>query len=115
MVRKPSLPSVHADSILESEAVTPHTILSTRVGHFYLRDPKKLVEAVLTVGSKIQDGDIIGFIESMNVRHEVKAEMGGVVSSTLVEDGEAVEYGQPLARFEKSVPAEVKKGATGNV
>ena len=109
MVRKPSIPSLHADSVLEAQAVTPHTLRATRVGHFYLTHPKKLTVAVLAEGSIINDGDVIGFIESMNNRYEVRADMGGVIGATLVEDGEAVEYGQPLARFDESVSAKVKE------
>jgi biotin carboxyl carrier protein len=100
VVRKPSIPSVEAELVLEAQAVTPDAIRSPRVGHFFLTDKKLLKEAVLVEGQKISKGQLIGFIESMNVRYEVKSDKDGVLSALLVEDGEAVEYGQPLARFE---------------
>jgi len=99
-VPKPSIPAADDNRVLESHEVTPQTLLSPRVGHFYLTDPKRIKTAVLVPGAAIEEGQVIGLIESMKIRYEVKAEKGGVVAETLVEDGEAVEYGQPLARLQ---------------
>ena len=99
-VPKPSLPTVDESKIFEAHEVTPQTLLSPRVGHFYLTDKKRLKEPILVVGQEVTEGQVIGMIESMNIRYEVKAEKAGVVAETLVEDGETVEYGQPLARLQ---------------
>ena len=99
-VPKPSLPTVDESKIFEAHEVTPQTLLSPRVGHFYLTDKKRLKEPILVVGQEVTEGQVIGVIESMNIRYEVKAEKAGVVAETLVEDGETVEYGQPLARLQ---------------
>ena len=61
-----------------------------------------LATAALVPGSTIEAGQVIGLIESMKIRYEVKADKGGVVAETLVEDGEAVEFGQPLARLHET-------------
>ena len=100
-VPKPSIPAVDESKILEAHEVTPNTLLSPRVGHFYLTDKKRLKDPVLVAGEEVQEGQLIGMIESMNIRYEVKAEKTGIVAKTLVEDGEAVEYGQPLARLQE--------------
>ena len=99
-VPKPSLPTVDESKILEAHEVTPQTLLSPRVGHFFLTDKKRLKEPVLVAGAEVEEGQLIGMIESMNIRYEVKAEKAGLVAKTLVEDGEAVEYGQPLVRLQ---------------
>ena len=99
-VPKPSLPTVDESKILEAHEVTPLTLLSPRVGHFFLTDKKRLKEPALVAGAEVEEGQLIGMIESMNIRYEVKAEKAGLVAKTLVEDGEAVEYGQPLVRLQ---------------
>jgi len=108
-VKKPSIASVGMEAMFEAQVVTPHTINSQRVGHFYFTDPKKLPNAVLVEGATIEKGDILGFIEAMNVKYEVKSDMSGVVSTTLIEDGEAIEYGQPLARLDETKVSQVKE------
>ena len=48
-------------------------------------------------------GDLVGYVDVLGVRQEVVAPIDGVVSEFQVESGQAVEYGQPLAKVEASV------------
>ena len=54
----------------------------------------------LSVGSEVDSGQVIGFIESMRLMNEVVTESGGMVGAIFVEDGMAVEYGQAILRID---------------
>lgn len=70
-------------------------IESPRVGHFYpIRNQHG--ELALKEGDMIEDGQAFGLVESMNLKYELKASKSGVMERYLIEDGEAVEFGQPL-------------------
>jgi acetyl-CoA carboxylase biotin carboxyl carrier protein len=68
-------------------------VTSPAVGYFISRDG-------VTVGFKVGRGDPIGFVDVLGVRQEVVAPSDGVVGSLEVEPGQAIEYGQPVARIE---------------
>ena len=76
------------------------TIFSPLVGTFYRR-PSPESDPFVEDGGKVEPGDTLCIIEAMKVMNEIKAERGGRLSRTLVEDGEAVQYGQPLFLFER--------------
>ena len=70
-------------------------IESPRVGHFYpIRNQRG--ELGLKEGDTIEDGQAFGLVESMNLKYELRANKAGVMDKYLIEDGEAVEFGQPL-------------------
>jgi biotin carboxyl carrier protein len=74
---------------------TGKTILSPRVGHFFpLRNQHG--ELALKGGEMIEEGQAFGLVESMNLKYEIRADKSGLVDQYLIEDGEAVEFGQPL-------------------
>jgi acetyl-CoA carboxylase biotin carboxyl carrier protein len=52
------------------------------------------------VGARVRSGDAIGHVDVLGVRHEVVSEVDGALKAFEVESGEAVEYGQPIARVE---------------
>jgi acetyl-CoA carboxylase biotin carboxyl carrier protein len=56
------------------------------------------------VGDVVSPNSIVGIIEAMKVFNEIKAEMDGVVSAILVEDGKGVEYNQILVKVERRPP-----------
>lgn len=80
----------------EAPAHDPAKVIeSPRVGHFYpIRN--KGGELGLKEGDPIEDGQAFGMVESMNLKYELKANKAGVMDRYLIEDGEAVEFGQPL-------------------
>jgi acetyl-CoA carboxylase biotin carboxyl carrier protein len=51
------------------------------------------------VGSAVSEGQTLCIIEAMKVMNEIQAEMSGTITEVLVENGEAVEYGQPLFKI----------------
>jgi len=82
-----------------AEAVAPaptgHVVKSPMVGTFY-RSASPGSKPFVEVGSAIKEGDAICIVEAMKIMNEIEADMSGTVSKILVENGQAVEYGQPL-------------------
>ena len=70
-------------------------ITSPMVGTFY-DAPGEGEEPFVTVGDTIKKGQVVGIIEAMKLMNEIEAERDGVVEAILVENGQLVEYGQPL-------------------
>jgi acetyl-CoA carboxylase biotin carboxyl carrier protein len=72
-----------------------HLVKSPMVGTFYLSSTpggKSLVE----VGSVVKEGDPVCIIEAMKIMNEIEADKAGTVTQILAQNGQAVEYGQPL-------------------
>ncbi len=74
------------------------TIQSPMVGTFY-RSPGPGTEPFVEVGDQIQEGQVLCIVEAMKVMNEVKSDRAGVVATVLVDDGNPVEFGQPLFLF----------------
>ena len=73
-------------------------IKSPMVGTFYsAASPES--PAFVKVGSKVSNDSVVCIIEAMKVMNEIQAEMIGTISELLVENGEAIEYGQPLFKI----------------
>src|ERR1700761_6848178 len=64
-------------------------------GPFY-RSASPGSKPFVEVGSAIKEGDAICIVEAMKIMNEIEADMSGTVSKILVENGQAVEFGQPL-------------------
>ena len=76
-------------------APTGHVVKSPMVGTFY-RSASPGSKPFAEVGTEIKEGAPICIIEAMKIMNEIEADMSGKVSKILVENGQAVEYGQPL-------------------
>jgi acetyl-CoA carboxylase biotin carboxyl carrier protein len=78
-------------------AVVPqgHVVTSPMVGSFY-RAPSPGAEAFVQVGDTVKEGQTLCIIEAMKLLNEIESDKSGVVKEILVENGQAVEYGQPL-------------------
>ena len=74
---------------------------SPMVGTFYAR-PNPDADAYVSVGDSFGDGTVLCILEAMKVFNEIKAETSGTVLEVLVQDGDAVEYDQPLLRYKAS-------------
>jgi acetyl-CoA carboxylase biotin carboxyl carrier protein len=72
-----------------------HVVKSPMVGTFY-RAPSPGAEAFVQVGDAVKEGQTICIIEAMKLLNEIECDMDGTVKEILVENGQAVEYGQPL-------------------
>jgi acetyl-CoA carboxylase biotin carboxyl carrier protein len=72
-----------------------HTVKSPMVGTFY-RSSSPGAKAFVEVGDTIKAGDTICIIEAMKILNEIEADKSGTVTKAHCENGQAVEYGQPL-------------------
>ncbi|WAA11425.1 acetyl-CoA carboxylase biotin carboxyl carrier protein [Fervidibacillus halotolerans] len=72
-----------------------HKIVSPMVGTFY-RAPSPGAEPYVKVGSKVTEKTIVCIVEAMKLFNEIEADVKGEIVDCLVEDGQLVEYGQPL-------------------
>jgi acetyl-CoA carboxylase biotin carboxyl carrier protein len=72
-------------------------IKSPMIGTFY-RSPSPESASYADVGSEVNAESVVCIIEAMKVMNEIKAEIKGVVTQVLVENGKPVEFGQPLFR-----------------
>ncbi len=73
-------------------------VISPMVGTFY-RAPAPGEAAFVEVGDRIRLGQTVCIIEAMKLMNEIESEVSGQVIQILVEDGEPIEYGQPLMRI----------------
>lgn len=80
-----------------AEAAVPagHTVKSPMVGTFY-RSSAPGAKPFVEIGDSIKEGDTICIIEAMKILNEIEADKSGTVTQILCENGQAVEYGQPL-------------------
>jgi acetyl-CoA carboxylase biotin carboxyl carrier protein len=74
---------------------TGHVVKSPMVGTFY-RSPSPGTAAFVELGQTVKPGDTLCIIEAMKLLNEIEAEVGGTVKEILVDNGQPVEYGQPL-------------------
>ena len=74
---------------------TGHVVKSPMVGTFY-RSASPGAKPFAEVGTAIKEGDPICIVEAMKIMNEIECDMTGTVSKILVENGQAVEFGQPL-------------------
>jgi acetyl-CoA carboxylase biotin carboxyl carrier protein len=72
-----------------------HVVKAPMVGTFY-RTPSPDGKPFVEVGQAVKEGDTICIIEAMKLMNEIEADASGVVKAILVENGQPVEYGQPL-------------------
>lgn len=72
-----------------------HVVKSPMVGTFY-RSSSPGAKAFVEVGSQVKEGETVCIIEAMKILNEIEADKSGTVTKILGENGQAVEYGQPL-------------------
>ncbi|MBP8019257.1 MAG: acetyl-CoA carboxylase biotin carboxyl carrier protein [Hylemonella sp.] len=76
-----------------------HTVKSPMVGTFY-RSSSPGAAAFVEIGSVVKEGDTICIIEAMKILNEIEADKAGTITQILGQNGQAVEYGQPLFMIE---------------
>jgi len=76
-----------------------HAVKSPMVGTFY-RSASPGAKAFVEVGSQVKEGETICIIEAMKILNEIEADKSGTITRILCENGQAVEYGQPLFMIE---------------
>jgi acetyl-CoA carboxylase biotin carboxyl carrier protein len=92
-----SVPAVAAQAA-EEEGVT--IVRSPMVGTFYA-SPAPDQPAYMSVGKAVKDGDVLCIVEAMKLMNEIKSELSGTVTEILVQNGQTVEYDQPIMKIKK--------------
>jgi acetyl-CoA carboxylase biotin carboxyl carrier protein len=92
-----SAPAVEAAAAPAAVAAQPqgHVVTSPMVGTFY-RAPSPGAAEFIKIGDTVKEGQTLCIIEAMKLMNEIESDKDGVVKEVLVENGQAVEYGQPL-------------------
>jgi acetyl-CoA carboxylase biotin carboxyl carrier protein len=92
----PAAPVLAAPAV-EAPPAAPagHQVKSPMVGTFY-RAASPGAKPFVEVGSVIKEGDTICIVEAMKILNEIESDKSGTVTQILIDNGEAVEYGQPL-------------------
>ena len=107
----PATPAAPSDTALARESAKPPTpaptaqepeaapegqlVKAPMVGTFY-RSPSPDAKPFVEVGQAVKKGDTVCIIEAMKLMNEIETDVSGVVKAILVENGQPVEYGQPL-------------------
>ena len=77
------------------EEISGHKITSPMVGTFY-RSPSPGAPSFTEVGKHVSEGDTLCIIEAMKILNQIEADKSGTVKAILVENGQPVEFGQPM-------------------
>lgn len=72
-----------------------HVVKAPMVGTFY-RSPSPDAKAFVEVGQAVKEGQTVCIIEAMKLMNEIESDASGTIKAILVENGQPVEYGQPL-------------------
>jgi acetyl-CoA carboxylase biotin carboxyl carrier protein len=80
---------------VEPEVAEGDAVKAPMVGTFY-RASTPGAEPFVEVGSSVKIGDTLGIIEAMKLLNEIEAERAGTIKAILIENGQPVEYGEPL-------------------
>jgi acetyl-CoA carboxylase biotin carboxyl carrier protein len=95
----PALPGAAAQPAAAAPAAVEvpagHMVKSPMVGTFY-RSSSPGAKAFVEVGSQVKEGETICIIEAMKILNEIESDKSGTITKILCENGQAVEYGQPL-------------------
>ncbi|HNQ04569.1 MAG TPA: acetyl-CoA carboxylase biotin carboxyl carrier protein [Thiobacillaceae bacterium] len=93
-VMAPVTPAVVAAAV-ESPQIEGNAVKSPMVGTFY-RSPSPNAKAFVEEGQSVKVGDTLCIIEAMKLMNEIESDVAGVVKAILIENGQPVEYGEPL-------------------
>ena len=91
----PGAPAGAVAAPAEAPAETGHVVKSPMVGTFY-RASSPGAKAFAEVGDQVKAGQPVCIIEAMKIMNEIESDIDGTITKILVENGQPVEYGQPL-------------------
>jgi acetyl-CoA carboxylase biotin carboxyl carrier protein len=92
IVKEPEVPEVQET---EDRVTTGNEIKTPLVGTVYLA-PSEGAAPFVKVGDRVKKGQVVAIVEAMKLMNEIESDFDGVVKEVLVENGQMVEYGQPL-------------------
>ncbi|WP_166839054.1 acetyl-CoA carboxylase biotin carboxyl carrier protein [Rheinheimera pleomorphica] len=88
-------PAAAAPAAEAPKAISGHVVKSPMVGSFY-RAASPTAKAFVEVGQSVKAGDTLCIVEAMKMMNQIQSDKAGVVKEILVENGDAVEFDQPL-------------------
>ena len=88
-------PAAAAPVATTPEELAGHVVKSPMVGTYYA-SPSPDSAAFVTVGSTVKAGDVLCILEAMKMMNQIEADRAGTIGAILAEDGEPIEYDQPL-------------------
>src|SRR5210317_2567776 len=91
----PAAPAQNEAPAAKDKSVEGHAVKSPMVGTFYSA-PSPTADAFVKVGQNVNAGDVICIVEAMKMMNQIEADKSGKVGAILVENGEPVEFDQPL-------------------
>ena len=91
----PVAPAAAAPEPAEAPQAEGHLVRSPMVGTFY-RSPSPSSAAFIEVGKTVKAGDVLCIVEAMKMMNQIEADKSGTVTEILVENGQPVEFDQPL-------------------
>ena len=92
-------PAVATSAPTASDELSGHLVRSPMVGTFY-RSPSPEAKAFVEVGQSVKVGDALCIVEAMKMMNRIEADKAGVVKAILINDGDAVEFDEPLIVIE---------------
>jgi acetyl-CoA carboxylase biotin carboxyl carrier protein len=95
MVAAPAATAAPTEAAAPPAAPVGHAVKSPMVGTFY-RSASPGAAPFIQIGSVVKEGDTLCIIEAMKILNEIESDKAGTVTQILCENGQAVEYGQPL-------------------
>ena len=95
----PAAAPAEAPAEAPAAEVSGHQVRSPMVGTFY-RSPSPEAKAFVEVGQTVKVGDALCIVEAMKMMNRIESDKAGVIKAILVNDGEAVEFDQPLIVIE---------------
>ncbi|PXX93492.1 acetyl-CoA carboxylase biotin carboxyl carrier protein [Marinobacter vulgaris] len=91
----PPPPAPASDEPAKPAEPTGHAVKSPMVGTFY-RSPSPTTKAFVEVGQSVKAGDVVCIVEAMKMMNQIEADKSGTVAEILVENGQPVEFDQPM-------------------
>ena len=88
-------PIAAAPAAAASDELAGHVVKSPMVGTYYA-SPSPDSAAFVTVGSTVKAGDVLCILEAMKMMNQIEADRAGTIGAILAEDGEPIEFDQPL-------------------
>lgn len=92
-------PAAATSAPAASDKLSGHLVRSPMVGTFY-RSPSPEAKAFVEVGQSVKVGDALCIVEAMKMMNRIEADKAGVVKAILINDGDAVEFDEPLIVIE---------------
>ena len=93
------VPAATTSAPAASDELSGHLVRSPMVGTFY-RSPSPEAKAFVEVGQSVKVGDALCIVEAMKMMNRIEADKAGVVKAILINDGNAVEFDEPLIVIE---------------